>query len=203
MSDRMLSYILGLTLVVLFVVACGAPAATPTAVSIATRTRTPTPTSISTSTPTLVPQIGVPVVGDVWQVTVTSVSRMKRLKCGFGTDRSTHWAKEDYELLEVTLEFVPIKKEKEEEMSVSTENVALIDSEGRIKKAVGGGDPSEPAVRGRRSDNCGLGGSGRKVVVESYLVRDTLITSFFFVVEEGKKGHKFQFMDYPPIALNE
>ena len=152
-------------------------------------------------TETPAPLTPVSITGDVWQVTVTSISRMKRLQCGSGSDRTTHLADEGYEILEVTVDFVPI--EKHDEMSVSTENVALIGSEDMIAKALGGGKPSQPAASGRRSSSCCLGGSGRECVVESYLVRDTLTTSFFFAVEEGQKGYKFQFMDYPPIVLGE
>ena len=95
---------------------------------------------------------------------------------------------------------MPVKRE--ERMSVSTENAALIESRGRVREAVGGGDPSEPAARGRRSDSCGLGGAGRIVVLESFLIRDTLTTSFFFVIEEGRTGYSFQYLGYPPIALD-
>ena len=176
------------------------PSAQPTPTVAPETGLTATPTSILSSASTPTHQIGMPVVGQIWQVAVASVSRMNRLQCGLGTDRSTHWIEEGYELLEVTVEFAPVKRE--EEMSVTTENAVLIDSEGEVKEAVGGGHPTEEAVMGRRSDNCGLGGSGRVVVVESFLVRDTLTTSFFFVVDEGSTGYSFQYLGYPPITLD-
>ncbi len=142
--------------------------------------------------------MGASVKGAVWQVTVLSVARMKWLACG---SDSTHWAAEGYEILEVVVEFAPVKRS--EKMSVSTRDAALIDRAGDLTKALGGGEPSEPTTVGRRSSSCGVGGSGRVVVTESYLIQDTLTTSFFFAVEEGVKGYSFQFMDYPAIALNE
>ena len=81
------------------------PPSTPTAVS--TTTLTPTPTSIVDSGSIRVSLTPMPVVGEIWQVTATSVSRMNRLQCGSGTRGSTHWAQEGYELLEVVVEFVP------------------------------------------------------------------------------------------------
>ena len=110
---------------------------------------------------------------------------MKRLECGFFPNTSTHTANEGYEILQVVVEFVPVKEE--EEMTVSTKDAALIDSEGTVETAVGGGT----------SPNCCLG-----CVMESYLTQDNLITSFYFVTHEGKEGLKFQFMDYPQIALD-
>lgn len=169
-----------------------------------TITRTPVqPTAtprLSASTPTAV-AANRSVTGDLWQVTVISVARMKRLECSSGGERSIHVAEAGHEILEVMVEFAPI--EKREEMSVSTEHVALIDGEGKVHMAIGGGAASKAAVSGRRSSSCCLGGSGRECVVESYLVRETLTTSFFFAVAEGQTGHKFQFMDYPAIPLNE
>lgn|GEM_PF-1901372 len=172
-------------------------------------TATPSPPVLPRDTPiasmptsTLAP--GMPdgpiasVKGPVWQVTVLSVVRMKRLRCG---SDSTHWANENYEILEVVAEFSPIIRS--EKMPVSSEDAALLDRAGNIHKALGGGKPSEPATLGRESDSCGVGGGGRVVVSTSYLIEDTLTMSFFFGVEEGTKGYSFQFMDYPPIPLNE
>ena len=175
------------------------PSAQPTPTVAPETGLTATPTSILSSASTPTHQIGMPVVGQIWQVAVASVSRMNRLQCGLGTDRSTHWIEEGYELLEVTVEFAPVKRE--EEMSVTTENAMLIDSDGNVKEAVGGGHPTEEAVVGRRSDNCGVSSGDRVVVLESFLIRDTLTTSFFFVVDEGSTGYSFQYLGYPPITL--
>ena len=142
-----------------------------------------------------------PVSGALWQVTIISVARMKRLECGTVGDRSIHIAAAGHEILEVTVEFAPI--ETREEMSVSTEHVAILDGQGKIHTADGGGAASKAAMSGRRSSSCCLAGSGRECVVESYLVRETLTTSFFFTIEEGQKGYRFQFRDYPPIVLAE
>jgi len=169
-----------------------------------TLTRTPmqptTTPPLSVLTPTTA-ATGGSVTGDLWQVTIISVARMKRLECSSGGERSIHVAEAGQEILEVTVEFAP--SEKRAEMAVSTEHVALIDDQGKVHPSVGGGAASKTAVSGRRSSSCCLGGSGRECVVESYLVRETLTTSFFFAVAEGQTGHKFQFMDYPAIPLNE
>ena len=79
----------------------------------------------------------------------------------------------------------------------------LIDSDGEVNQAVGGGHPTEEAMMGRRSDNCGVSSGNRVVVLESFLIRDTLTTSFFFVVDEGSTGYSFQYLGYPSIALDE
>jgi len=156
------------------------------------------PTSTSGPAPTPVRQAGTPVAGPVWKIAVRSVARMTRLECGFD---AIHRIGEGYELLEVVVEFSPIMRE--EEMSVTTEKALLIDSDGAVKEAVGGGHPTEEAVMGRRSDNCGVSSGNQVVVLESFLIRDTLTTSFFFLVDEGSTGYSFQYLGYPPIALDE
>ena len=174
------------------------PSVQPTPMAAPQTPPTATPTSILRAASTPVQQMGTPVVGPIWEVAVRSVARMTRLECGFD---AIHRIGEGYELLEVVVEFSPIMRE--EEMSVTTENALLIDSDGTVKEAAGGGHPTEEAVMGRRSDNCGVSGGGRVVVLESFLIGDTLTTSFFFVVDEGSTGYSFQYLGYPPIALDE
>lgn len=170
------------------------PTLTPTPTFTSTPTLTPTLTPSPTPTLTPTPGVGVAVAGTKYQVVLLKVSRAFTLSDHSTFNASTYTPKAGYAFLVVDVTIS--KLDKAGEMTIASNQAAIVDESGVITTADGLGQN-------------GFGGSSSQF---NYCVScvttisgpfDEITLSFVFVLkaEEIDQVFKFQFQDVPLIPF--
>jgi len=188
MTPRLLTLVVAIVVIASLVVAgCAKPAPAPTPAPAPAPAPTPEPEpepTPPTPPPAPTPGIGVPVVGDSWQVTVECARQETKLTAG----TRQYAPKSGYTFLIVDATFQNL--DPDEATRVSSSEVAVITEADETITAAGGGTQGKDI------------NVGYEFVAMS--VKDPLSLSLVFIVEKGTIDHAFKlrFQEVPLIPFS-
>jgi hypothetical protein len=168
--------LVGLGVVLLLLAGCGGDN---------NKAKTPIPPTL-TSTPEA--GMGVPVTSGRWQITILAAREETQITSGYWPNQTTYTPNEGYTFLVVDAEVFNL--DPTESGDVSTEQAAVIDANGSIHKADGGGS-------GGSTDLC------VSCITTFYGYGSSLDVAFVFVIDDSllNKPWKLQVADSTPLAF--
>jgi len=175
---------------------------------------TPIPPTPTSSPPTQIPErgIGIPVSGEGWQVSLDGVRTADSLKMGLYPNETTTTPKDGYAFLIVDLAIRSLDPTRS--MSISLDNVAILDANNKIHTADGGGWAESSMCAGCViSISRSIG--ARSTSITAFVISNNNISfqagsvssedpiSFVFVIksDELNQEWRLQFQDIPPMPF--
>jgi len=203
MNKKWICVALFLTVASLLVVNCGGGGA-----GIFAPEPTTTPT-LPPPTPTPAPALGVPISKGGWQLTVEEVGTADSLQMGSAFGNSTTFTpKEGYAFLVVKVRIRNLDPTRS--ISITQENMAIIDKDGAIKTADGGGWSDDNMCVGcvfSISQSVGSNSMSGWMLTQNNITfsgispGETIRFAFILRSEELQQEWKLQYQEVPPMTV--